>query len=113
MSREFEKLNKKALNLSKGGITFRMKKNSVHCDVAQRGGHDTMLCTYTAKYTKIKSGYMGQLVEWPEIITEGKNLDECRELLRDALEEMVKAYKQQKRELPVGLAIIEQIPVEV
>jgi hypothetical protein len=22
--------------------------------------------SYTAKYTKIKSGYMGQLVEWPK-----------------------------------------------
>lgn len=90
-----------------------MKNNSIHCDVTRAGGQDTVLCTYTAKYTKIKSGYMGQLVEWPEIITEGKNLDECRELLRDALEEMVKTYKQQKRELPVGRAIIEQIPVEV
>ena len=30
-----------------------------------------MISTYTAKYTKIRSGYMGQLVEWPEVITEG------------------------------------------
>ena len=30
-----------------------------------------MFSTYTAKYTKIKSGYMGQLVEWPEVETEG------------------------------------------
>ncbi|MCG2788431.1 MAG: type II toxin-antitoxin system HicB family antitoxin, partial [Actinomycetia bacterium] len=37
-----------------------------------------MLCNYTAKYLKISSGYMGQLVEWPEIVTEGKNLEECR-----------------------------------
>lgn len=28
-----------------------------------------MFSTYTAKYTKIKSGYMGQLVEWPEVVT--------------------------------------------
>ena len=28
-----------------------------------------MLNTYTARYTKIASGYMGQLVEWPEVIT--------------------------------------------
>jgi hypothetical protein len=32
----------------------------------------TMLNQYTAKYTKIPSGYMGQLIEWPEVITEGK-----------------------------------------
>ena len=29
-----------------------------------------------AKYTKIESGYIGQLVEWPEIVTEGKDLEE-------------------------------------
>ena len=33
-----------------------------------------MLSNFTAKYTQIKSGYMGQLVEWPEVVTEGKNL---------------------------------------
>ncbi len=54
-----------------------------------------MVRSYTAKYTKISSGYMGQLVEWPEVITEGKAIEECRELLRDALREMILAYKQQ------------------
>jgi predicted RNase H-like HicB family nuclease len=37
---------------------------------------------------------MGQLIEWPEVITEGKDLEECRAMLRDALYEMVAAYKQ-------------------
>jgi len=27
---------------------------------------------------------MGQLVEWPEVITEGKDIDECRAMLKDA-----------------------------
>ncbi|MFA5399852.1 MAG: type II toxin-antitoxin system HicB family antitoxin [Dehalococcoidia bacterium] len=48
-----------------------------------------MVKSYTAKYTKISSGYMGQLVEWPEVITEGKDIDECREMLKDALTEMI------------------------
>lgn len=60
-----------------------------------------MLKNYTAKYTKIKSGYMGQLVEWPEVITEGKTLEECRELLKDALREMILAYQQQAKEIRV------------
>jgi len=72
-----------------------------------------MISTYTAKYTKIKAGYMGQLIEWPEVITEGKNLEECRRMLQDAVNEMVLAYRQQKKEVPVGRALIEQIPVEV
>jgi predicted RNase H-like HicB family nuclease len=33
-----------------------------------------MIQNYTAQYTKINSGYMGQLIEWPEVITEGKTL---------------------------------------
>ncbi|MBF8265313.1 MAG: hypothetical protein HW384_1177 [Dehalococcoidia bacterium] len=72
-----------------------------------------MLNTYTAKYTKISSGYMGQLVEWPEVITEGKTLEECRTMVTDALQEMIKAYRQQSKEIPVGRALLEQIPVEV
>jgi len=72
-----------------------------------------MLNNYTAKYTKISSGYMGQLVEWPEVITEGETLEECRKLLKDALHEMLRAYQQQSKEIPVGGALIEQVPVEV
>ena len=72
-----------------------------------------MLKTYTAKYTRIPSGYMGQLIEWPEVITEGKTLDDCRELLQDALREMMAAYRRQKKEIPASGALIEQIPVEI
>lgn len=61
-----------------------------------------MLKTYTAKYTRISSGYMGQLVEWPEVITEGRSLENCRELLLDALQEMIAAYRQQHKEVPAG-----------
>ena len=72
-----------------------------------------MITSYTAKYLKIESGYMGQLVEWPEVVTEGADLDECRALLRDALREMFTAYAQLGKELPLGNALIEQLPVEV
>ena len=72
-----------------------------------------MMINYTAKYTKIKSGYMGQLIEWPEVVTEGKDLEDCREMLKDALKEMVLAYNQLNKEIPLGNALIEQLPVEV
>jgi len=55
---------------------------------------------------------MGQLVEWPEVITEGKTIEECRELLRDALQEMILAYKQQHKEIPPGGGLLEQMLVE-
>ncbi len=72
-----------------------------------------MLQNYTAKYTKVDTGYMGQLIDWPEVITEGKNIEECREMLRDALNEMILAYQEQEKEIPYGNCLIEQIPVEV
>jgi predicted RNase H-like HicB family nuclease len=71
------------------------------------------MINYTAKYTKIDSGYMGQLVEWPEVVTEGKDLEECRAMLRDALSEMMLVYKELGKEIPLGNALIEQLPVEV
>ena len=71
------------------------------------------MVNYTAKYSKIGSGYMGQLVEWPEVVTEGKDLEECRAMLRDALHEMVLAYQQLGKEIPLGNALIEQLPIEV
>jgi predicted RNase H-like HicB family nuclease len=43
---------------------------------------------------------MGQLIEWPEVVTEGTDLEECRELLRDALNEMVLAYHKINKEIP-------------
>ena len=71
-----------------------------------------MVRGFTAKYTTISSGYMGQLVEWPEVISEGKTIEECRELLRNALREMILAYKQQGKEIPPGGDLIEQVLVE-
>ena len=56
---------------------------------------------------------MGQLIEWPEVVTEAKTLEECREMLQDAAKEMILAYKQLNKEIPEGRALIEQIPVEI
>ncbi|MDY6973947.1 MAG: type II toxin-antitoxin system HicB family antitoxin [Thermodesulfobacteriota bacterium] len=71
------------------------------------------MVNFTAKYTKTSSGYMGQLVEWPEVVTEGRDLEDCRAMLRDALNEMVLAYQQTGKEIPSGNALIEQLPIEV
>ena len=71
------------------------------------------MINYTAKYTKIESGYLGQLIEWPEVVTEGTDLEDCRAMLRDALNEMILAYKELGKEVPLGNALIEQLPVEV
>lgn len=72
-----------------------------------------MFMSYTAKHTKLNNGYMGQLIERPEVITEGESLEDCRSMLRDALFEMVLAYKEIKMEIPHANCLIEQMPVEV
>lgn len=68
---------------------------------------------YTAKYTPIPSGYMGQIIEWEEVITEGKDLEECRLMLKDALHEMILAYQQQNKKIPLNNDLIETLYVEV
>jgi predicted RNase H-like HicB family nuclease len=72
-----------------------------------------MLQSYTAKYTRVDRGYMGQLVEWPEVVTEGADLEECRVMLRDALNEMLVAYRELGKEIPTGNALLEQMSVEL
>jgi predicted RNase H-like HicB family nuclease len=81
--------------------------------MATKAKNVARVTNYVAKYTKIPAGYMGQLVEWPEVVTEGRDLPECRELLQDALREMILAYRQLDKEIPLGGALLEQIPVEV
>lgn len=72
-----------------------------------------MLRNYTAKYVKISKGYMGQLIEWPEVITEGKDIEDCRRMLRDALKQMILAYEKLNKEIPIGDGLIEQLPVDI
>ena len=61
-----------------------------------------MVTSLTVKYTKIPSGYMGQILEWPEIVTEGSDLEDCRESLKDAVHEMILVYRERDIEIPVG-----------
>ena len=71
-----------------------------------------MTTTLTARYVKIPSGYMGQILEWPEVVTEGADLEECRASLRDAVEQMALAFREQGKELPIEHALFETLPVE-
>ena len=68
--------------------------------------------SYTAKYSKLKKGYMGQTIEWPEVITEGKDIEECRKLLKDALNEMILACNDLGKPIPQGSVLYEQLPIE-
>ena len=72
-----------------------------------------MTRNYTARYTRIESGYMGQLVEWPEVVTEGGDIEECRLMLRDALQEMTLAYQQLGKDMPASYDLFEPLSVEL
>jgi predicted RNase H-like HicB family nuclease len=69
--------------------------------------------SYTAKYSKLKKGYMGQIIEWPEVVTEGKDIEECRDMLKDALDQMVLAYNKLGKPIPQGSVLYEQLPVNI
>ncbi len=68
---------------------------------------------FTACYTKINSGYMGQLLEWPEVITEGKTLDDCRDMLIDAAQEMAIVYQEDGVKIPQPSILLESLPIKI
>jgi len=68
--------------------------------------------TYTARYERIPSGYLGQLVEWPAVVTEGATLEECRLMLEDAAREMAIAYREKGLTLPEPSCEIERVLIE-
>ncbi|MBQ9388593.1 MAG: hypothetical protein IJU07_00270 [Synergistaceae bacterium] len=69
---------------------------------------------FTACYRKLEHGYMGKLLEWPGVITEGEDLDDCRECLIDAATGMAIVYRDDGREIPQTALTIEtlSIPLE-
>ena len=71
------------------------------------------MMNFTACYTKIDAGYMGKLLEWPEVITEGGTLDECREMLKDAAREMAVVYHEDGLDIPQTPIMIEPLRVDM
>ena len=68
---------------------------------------------FTAFYTKIDAGYMGQLLEWPEVITEGATLEECRNMLIDAAQEMAIVYQEDSIKIPQKSILIEPLTIQI
>lgn len=68
---------------------------------------------FTAKYTATSSGYMGQIMEWPEVVTEGFSIENCREMLKDALKQMILAHKQLGLDLPINQIELEKMTLEM
>ncbi|MBQ7561417.1 MAG: type II toxin-antitoxin system HicB family antitoxin [Synergistaceae bacterium] len=70
---------------------------------------------FTACYTKLDDCYMGQLLEWTNIITDGKTIDECREMLIDAAREVALSYADEGKKIPTPSNVVVEsisIPLE-
>ncbi len=72
----------------------------------------TQAYSFVATYQRISRGYMGRIVGFAGVVTEGKTLEACRESLNDALKEMILAYQQEGQPLPTGQPIFESLLIE-
>ena len=72
-----------------------------------------MLKNFTACYTKLEHGYMGKILEWPGVITEGDDLEDCRDLLTEAANEMAELYKDEGQKIPYTPLIFEPLSVKI
>ena len=69
---------------------------------------------FTAVFTPDENGWtMAQLAEWPAVVTCGRTVDEAREMLLDALWEMIASYRDEGREPPIGGGHAESITIDV
>lgn len=69
---------------------------------------------FTACYTKLEEDYiMGQLLEWPNVITSGRDIDDCEEMLKDAAHEMTLAYEEDGRKIPYPSITVKPIDIPV
>ena len=56
---------------------------------------------------------MGQLLEWTNVITSGKDLNECEEMLKDAAHEMMLIYKEDGLKIPHPTLIVQPISLQI
>jgi predicted RNase H-like HicB family nuclease len=70
--------------------------------------------TLTAVFTPDENGWtMAQLAEWPAVVTCGRTIDEARAMLLDAAQEMILAYREEGREVPIGDGRVEPLTIDL
>jgi predicted RNase H-like HicB family nuclease len=69
---------------------------------------------FTVVYTPVEDGWiMAQVPELPGAVTQGRNIDEAREMIQEAVELLLQSYRENaKKDAPSG-AIWETLSVEV
>jgi predicted RNase H-like HicB family nuclease len=70
--------------------------------------------TLTAVFTPDENGWtMAQLAEWPAVVSCGRTLEEAREMLLDAAQEMIASYREEGREVPIGGGHVEALTIDL
>ena len=70
--------------------------------------------TMTAVFQPDENGWtMAQLAEWPAVVTCAPTLEEAREMLVDAAQEMVASYREEGREPPIGGGRVESLKINL
>ena len=72
-----------------------------------------MLKNFTTLYMKLEHGYMGKILEWPGVITEGNDLEDCEEMLTDAAHEMMLGYKDEGLKILNPSIIVKPISIPI
>ncbi len=69
---------------------------------------------YRVVYTEIEDGWiMAQVPELPGALTQGRDLEEARFMIRDAVELLLESYRENAEKDAPGNAIWETLTVEV
>jgi predicted RNase H-like HicB family nuclease len=55
---------------------------------------------YTAFYYKSDMGVVGQVLEWPEIMSVGRNVGEARKMLMMTLDRRIEQFREKGLEMP-------------
>jgi predicted RNase H-like HicB family nuclease len=70
--------------------------------------------TLTAVFQPDENGWtMAQLAEWPAVVTCAPTLEEAREMLVDAAQEMAASYREEGREPPIGGGRVESLKINL
>ena len=72
-----------------------------------------MINEYTTRFVKSEDGFIGQIVEWPDIVSKGRSLEDCRDSLGTTLKQMIQEYVVEGRAVPESAnAIFSQVSLE-
>ena len=69
---------------------------------------------YRVRYTPIEDGWiMATVPELPGAVTQGRNMDEARAMIREAVELLLESYRENAERDEPGNAIWETVTVDV